>query len=108
MFDRAGVRIYLLPKLVEEDLKMVASGSLDQVSEYVAQAQNPSQNSQAAAPAVSAAPSTLPEDTVTISSATKNMVQALNASGEPPDLIAAQLNIPVQSVEDSLSFAATA
>jgi hypothetical protein len=87
---------------------MVASGSLDQVSAYVAQAQNSAQNSPAAAPSVPVVPSTFPEDTVTISSAAQNMVQALNASGEPPDLIAAQLNLPVQSVEDSLSFAATA
>ena len=117
---------------------MIASGSTyqvspeqisgDQVSEYAAQAQSPSQNSvenpaqssapnsvqnsaqnsTAAGPPVPVVPSTFPQDTVTISSAAQNMVRALNASGESPDLIAAQLNLTIQSVEDSLPLAATA
>jgi hypothetical protein len=94
---------------------MVATGSVDLVSEssdqvavYVAQAQNAAQNSAVASPPVPVVPPTFPEDTVTISSAAQNMVRALNASGESSDLIAAQLNLPIQSVEDSLSLAATA
>jgi len=94
---------------------MVASGSLDQVSDalaqasdYVAQTQNSAQNSAVASPPVPVVPPTFPEDTVTISSTAQNMVRALNASGESSNLIAAQLNLPIQSVEDSLSLAATA
>lgn len=87
---------------------MITSGSLDQVSEYVAQAQDSAQNTAVAAPPVSVVPATFPEDTITISSAAQNMVRALNASGESPDLIAAQLDLTTQSVEDSLSLAATA
>jgi hypothetical protein len=87
---------------------MITSGSLDQISQYVAQAQNPPQNTAVSGPPVSVTPATFPEDTITISSAAQNMVRALSANGESPDLIAAQLDLTTQSVADSLSLAATA
>jgi DNA-directed RNA polymerase specialized sigma24 family protein len=98
---------------------MVASGSLDRVRADATEMQQVTEQPTLAAASNHAAPQpTLPEDTVSISGAarelsqsTSTLVRLLNADGESVELIAAQLDVTPQSVQTYLgrdALAATA